>query len=301
MGSVAPESGSAKSGNVIAVLRYLMIGAVDIGGTKIAVGMVTESGQVLARKESPTDAASYTNGWATISGLLRETAQIASVEITGIGIGSTGPVDPFTGKFGEVDFLPGWRGQNPVEDLARMFRVQVALENDADAAALAEAGWGAGKNKSRLIFVTRGTGIGGGIVFDGRLYRGVDGAHPELGHQVIDPAGPLCSCGFRGCWESLAAGPAIVAWLNANAPAEYPHRNGLTAKRICELAWQDEPLARQAVEREGYYLGLGVANLINLFTPDVIVLSGSLMKSAPLFLDGIRKLICQGCRFVPIG
>src|SRR5260370_1246159 len=111
-----------------------MIGAVDIGGTKLAVGMVTESGQVLSRKESPTDAGRYGNGLATIAGLLRETAQIAGVEITGIGIGSTGPVDPFTGKFGEVDFLPGWRGQNPVEDLARMFRVQVALENDADAA-----------------------------------------------------------------------------------------------------------------------------------------------------------------------
>src|ERR1700675_533926 len=98
MGSIAPESGSAKSGNVIAVLRYLMIGAVDIGGTKIAVGMVTESGQVLSRKESSTDVGCYANGLATIVGLLRETAQIAGVEITGIGIGSTGPVDPFTGE-----------------------------------------------------------------------------------------------------------------------------------------------------------------------------------------------------------
>jgi glucokinase len=276
-----------------------MIGAVDIGGTKIAVGMVTESGQVLSRKESPTDAGRYANGLATIAGLLRETAQIAGVEITGIGIGSTGPVDPFTGKFGEVDFLPGWRGQNPAEDLAGMFHVQVALENDADAAAMAEAGWGAGKNKSRLIYVTVGTGIGGGIVFDGHLYRGVDGSHPELGHQVIDPSGPLCSCGFRGCWESLAAGPAMVAWHDAKAPAEYPHREHLTAKRICELAKKGDVLARQAVEREAFYLGLGVANLINLFTPDVIVLSGSVMKSAILFLDGIRKVICQGCRFVP--
>src|SRR5450759_775105 len=275
-----------------------MIGAVDIGGTKIAVGMVAESGQVLARKESPTDAASYANGLATIASLLRETAQIASVEITGIGIGSTGPVDPFTGRFGEVDFLPGWRGQNPVEDLARIFQVQVALENDADAAALAEAGWGAGQNRSRLIYVTVGTGIGGGIVIDGELYRGVDGAHPEVGHHVVDPAGPECSCGFRGCWESLAAGPAMVAWIESHAPAAYLHRPGITAKRICELAQEGDEVALQAVEHEAYYLGLGLANLINLFTPDAIVLSGSVMKSAPLFLDGIRKLICRGCRFV---
>jgi glucokinase len=276
-----------------------MIGAVDIGGTKIAVGMVNDSGRVLSRKEMPTDAASYANGLAAIAGMLRETAQTAGVEFTGIGIGSTGPVDPFSGKFGEVDFLPGWRGQNPGTDLAHMFKVRVALENDADAAALAEAGWGAGKNKSRLIYVTVGTGIGGGIVFDGRLYRGVDGAHPELGHQVIDPSGPLCSCGYRGCWESLAAGPAMVAWLEANAPAEYPHRKQLTAKRVCQLAQEDDTPARQAVEREAYYMGLGLANLINLFTPDVIVLSGSVMKSAALFLDGIRTVICRGCRFVP--
>src|SRR6202140_30656 len=291
MRSRTAPRGATKEGRVI--------GAVDIGGTKIGVGIVNESGQVMSRRESPTDAGSYANGLAMISGMLRETAQIASVEITGIGIGSTGPVDPFTGKFGEVDFLPGWRGQNPVEDLARIFHVPVALENDADAAALAEAGWGAGKNKSRLIYVTVGTGIGGGIVFDGHLYRGVDGSHPELGHQVIDPSGPLCSCGFRGCWESLAAGPAMVAWLEAKAPAEYPHREYLTAKRICELAKKGDVLARQAVEREAFYLGLGVANLINLFTPDVIVLSGSVMKSAILFLDGIRKGICRGCRFVP--
>src|SRR5260370_36158110 len=180
-----------------------------------------------------------------------------------------------------------------------MFKVQVVLENDADASALAEAGWGAGENKSRLIYVTVGTGIGGGIVFDGRLYRGVDGAHPDLGHQVIDPVGPLCSCGFRGCWESLAAGPAMVAWLDASAPSDYPHREHLTAKRICQLAWQDEPLARQAVEREAYYLGIGLANLINLFTPDVIVLSASFINSEHLFLDGIRELISRGCRFVP--
>jgi len=276
-----------------------MIGAVDIGGTKIAVGMVNDSGQVLSRKETPTDAESYANGLAAIASMLRETARTAGVEFTGIGIGSTGPVDPFSGKFGEVDFLPGWRGQNPGTDLAHMFKVRVALENDADAAALAEAGWGAGQNKSRLVYVTVGTGIGGGIVFDGRLYRGVDGSHPELGHQVIDPSGPLCSCGYRGCWESLAAGPAMVAWLEANAPAEYPHRKHLTAKRICQLAQEDDTLARQAVEREAYYMGLGLANLINLFAPNVIVLSGSVMRSAPLFLDGIRTVICRGCRFVP--
>jgi glucokinase len=276
-----------------------MIGAVDIGGTKIAVGMVNDSGEVLSRQETPTEAHNYPKGLAAIARMLRETAETAGVEITGIGIGSTGPVDPISGQFGEVDFLPGWRRQNPGQDLAGMFDVRAALENDADAAALAEAGWGAGKNKSRLIFVAVGTGIGGGIVFDGRLYRGVDGSHPELGHQVIDPSGPLCSCGYQGCWESLASGPAMVAWVDANAPADYPHRAHLTAKLICQLARDGDALARQAVKRETYYLGIGLANLINLFTPDAIVVGGSVMKSASLFLDGIRAVIWGGCRFVP--
>ena len=277
----------------------MTIAAVDIGGTKIAVGMVDENGRVLRKTEAPTDPDRYAEGMERIAVMLRETEKSAGVQISGIGIGSTGPVNPFTGEFGDVDFLPGWRRKSPVADLARIFNVPVALENDADAAALAEAGWGAGRNKSRLVYVTVGTGIGGGIVLDGQIYRGVEGAHPELGHHVVDPSGPVCTCGFRGCWESLAAGPAMVAWLEKQAPPDYPHRESLTAKRICQLAQQGDPLAAKAVEREAYYLGLGLANLINLFTPDAIVLSGSVMKSASLFFDGIRKVIRQGCRFVP--
>lgn len=276
-----------------------MIGAVDIGGTKIAVGIVDDSGKVLAKALAPTDPDDYSAGIEQIADMLRKTAASAGVKVSGIGIGSTGPVDPMRGEFGDVDFLPGWRGKSIVGDLARKFGVRVALENDADAAALAEAGWGAGRNRSRLICVTIGTGIGGGIVLDGKLYRGVDGAHPELSHQVIDPAGPQCTCGFRGCWESLATGPAMGAWVKAHAPRDYPDGDAPTAKRIFELARQGDALALQAVEHEAYYLALGLANLINLFAPDAIVLSGSVMKSADLFLDRVREVIRSGCRFVP--
>jgi glucokinase len=277
-----------------------VIGAIDIGGTKIAVGMVDDDGNVLSKLESPTDASlGYANGLERIAAMLRETAHAGAMKISGIGIGSTGPVNPFTGAFGDVDFLPHWRGKNLVEDLARIFDSRVVLENDADAGALAEAAWGAGRNKSRLIYVTIGTGIGGGIILDGELYRGVDAAHPELGHQVIDPSGPLCTCGFRGCWEALAAGPAIVAWLKSNMATDPRYGEVITAKGICQLAQHGDELALKAVEREAYYLGLGLANLVNLFTPDAIVLGGSVMKSAGLFLDGMRKVIRQGCRFVP--
>lgn len=277
-----------------------MIGAVDIGGTKIAVGMVDDAGRVLSKLESPTDAhRGYSNGLERIIGMLRDTARDSGVEISGIGIGSTGMVYPLSGAFGDVDFLPGWQGNNPVEDLARAFHVTAALENDADASALGEASWGAGKGKLRLIYVTVGTGIGGGIILDGQLYRGADMAHPEIGHHVVDPSGPLCSCGFRGCWESLATGPALATWLKMNAANDHCYPADLTAQQICQLAQEGNELARRAVERETYYLGLGLANLVNLFVPDVIVLGGSVMKSAALFLDGIRNVIGQGCRFVP--
>jgi glucokinase len=273
-----------------------MIGAVDIGGTKIAVGMVDDRGRVLSRMETPTDLHDYAAGIEQMTRMLRKAASEAAAEISGIGVGSTGPVDPILGEFGDVDFLPGWRGKRIVHDLAEIFKVSVALENDGDAAALAESAWGAGRNCSRLIYVTIGTGIGGGIILDGQLYRGVDGAHPEVGHQVIDPSGPECSCGFRGCWESLAAGPAMVAAYRSRNPAP---DDAITAKRICALALEGDSVALEAVEHEAFYLGLGLANLINLFAPDAIVLSGSLMKSAPLFLDRIRGVIRSGCRFVP--
>lgn len=277
-----------------------MIGAVDIGGTKIAVGMIDETGRVLSRLECPTDGeAGYGRALERMADMLSGSARIAGVKFTGIGIGSTGPVLPFTGEFGEVNFFPNWKGQNPVRDLEQLFHVPVAMENDADAAALGEAGWGAGKGKRQLIYVTVGTGIGAGIILDGKLYRGVDGAHPEIGHHLIDPSGPACACGFHGCWESLAAAPAMVRWLEKHAPAGYPHWGDLTAKRICELAREGDEVARKAVQEETYYLGLGLANLVTLFAPEAIVLGGSLMKSAVLFLDGIRKAIVRNCKLVP--
>jgi glucokinase len=274
-----------------------VIGAVDIGGTKIAVGMVDDGGHVLAKSESPTKGErGYSDGLARITNMLRDTAHTAGGEMCGIGIGSTGWVFPFTGEFGDVDFLPTWKGCNPVTDLSRAFGVSAALENDGDASALGEAAWGASRGKRRLIYVTVGTGIGGGIVLDGQLYRGVDRSHPEIGHHVIDASGPACTCGFRGCWEALATGPAMAAWYKSKAGTG-ADANGLGAKEIFERAREGDALAREAVERETYYLALGLANLIGLFVPEVIVLGGSVMKS--MRLEDLRKVIAQGCRFVP--
>ena len=275
------------------------IGAIDIGGTKIAVGMVDDAGRVLARRDTPTQTAGdWSRACGRIAEMLRQCARESAATIAGIGIGSTGPLDPLAGKFENLDTIPQWSGASPVADLACDFGVSVAIENDADAGALGEAAWGAGKNRTRFIYITVGTGIGGGMIFDGRLYRGVDGAHPEVAHQVLDTNGPPCSCGLSGCWEALASGPAMARWMESHP--EYKGGTGVTARHIYEHAAAGDPLAARAVERETFYLGIGLANLVNLFAPDSIALGGSVMKSAGAFLGDIRDVMQQGCRFVPL-
>lgn len=286
-------SGSVAPGNVVT-------GAVDIGGTKIAVGAIDASGRVLGRADTPTAAGEgFDAAMARIGELLNTVRASAGVELCGIGIGCTGPVDPLSGEIGQVEFLPGWQGANPVATLAGRFGVDVAMENDADAAVLGELQWGAGRGRRNLICVTIGTGIGGGIVLNGALYRGVGGAHPEIGHHVIDDSGPKCYCGARGCWEVLASGPAIAAHARASLPAGYPQRDQLTAAELCERARRGDALARGEVERAGRYLGIGIANLISLYTPDAIVLSGSVMDSADLFMPVIRAVVRNNCTQVP--
>lgn len=270
-----------------------MIGAVDIGGTKIAVGMLDRSGKILARREKPSGTdLTLSDGLALIHAMLRETAREAAEEgveaLEGIGVGCTGPVDALTGTLERIEFLPGWEGCPLTCELQNTFGVTAFLENDADAAALGELAWGAGKDAKRFIYVTVSTGIGAGVVLDGRIYRGVEGAHPEIGHHVIDPSGPLCFCGAHGCWESLASGPALAV------------RAGLSsALAVCQAAERGEASARAAVVQEARYLGLGFANLVTLFIPDVIALGGGVMHSRHLFMDKIIETIRENCGLVP--
>ncbi|HEX8817492.1 MAG TPA: ROK family protein [Terriglobales bacterium] len=277
-----------------------MIGGVDIGGTKIAVGVVDDHGHVLAKAECPTDVSrGFDHAMQRVQQLLAQCEQRAGGKMQGIGIGSAGPVDPISGFLGDVNNLPGWKGGNPVEVLSREFGVPAAMENDADAAALGELYWGAGKAKGSFLYVAVGTGIGVSVILDGKIYRGAKGFHPEIGHHILDPSGPACTCGVRGCWESLAAGPAITNWLREITPPNYDGRN-LTAREIFERAQDSDEWARRAVEREAYYLGLGLANLITIFAPESIVLGGSVMKSADLFLGQMKEVIAQKCRLVPV-
>lgn len=269
-------------------------GAIDIGGTKIAMGIVDAQGSILAQADTPTaPELGYQAGLERMSAMLRGLLIECGQSIAGIGIGSTGPIDPETGIYGDVGTLPGWQGSPLAADLERLFGVRVAVENDADAAALGEAAWGAGRGSRSLLYVTISTGIGVGIILDGRLYRGAGGAHPEIGHHVLDASGPACYCGAKGCWESLASGPAMEEWVNAQ------RGEALSAWRICELARQGDPLALQAVDRAAHYLGLGLANLVTMFCPQKIVLGGGMMQSADLLLAPALDVVKRICTQVP--
>jgi glucokinase len=267
-----------------------MIGGVDIGGTKFAVGMCDRSGHILARAECPNyPEAGPGTGLQNICKLVDSTARQAGEELEGIGIGCTGPVDPQAGILGEIEFLPGWQGLNLVEKLQTTFGVTSVMENDADAAALGEFVFGAGQGSTRFIYLTISTGIGCGMIFDGQLYRGLDGSHPEIGHHIIDPSGPVCSgCGARGCWESLASGPALAR------QAGYPD-----ARAACLAAEAGVPSAVAALKRTSHYLGLGIANLVTMFVPDFLALGGGVMQSRHLFWNTIENTIQENCRLVP--
>ena len=275
-----------------------IIGAVDIGGTKIAVGAATEDGRIISRVECPTHPSlGFEPAMDRTKSMLHEVAAHVGGDFVGIGVACPGPLDPLSGVIGEVGTLIGWQGANLIAALETEFNVQVSVENDADAAALAESKCGAGKGSSHLIYVTVSTGIGAGVILGGNLYRGVRAAHPEIGHQIIDASsGSRCYCKANGCWESLASGEALMTWMQEQDPVPVPR----TTEEICFLAEQGEPLAQRAMDREGHYLGLGLANLITVFAPDTIVLGGGVMKSSNLFLPRALNTIREMCTQVPV-
>jgi glucokinase len=273
-------------------------GAVDIGGTKIAVALISGGGSILAKTEFPTQPLSGPkHALARIQRALDGLRRDVRHELEGIGIGCTGPVDPITGIVGDVYLLPGWNGYPLCAALRQRCSVPVCLENDCDTAALAESRWGSGAGLERFLFVSMSTGIGAGLVLDGELYRGARGAHAEVGHMAIDPAGPLCYCGATGCWESLISGTALEVW--------YRDQQGLPeavpAAQLFALAQQGDPHATAAIDRFRRYLAIGLGNLITLFAPDRIALGGGVMQSGHVFLKEAGDDARARAKLIPPG
>ncbi|MGI8550577.1 MAG: ROK family protein [Dehalococcoidia bacterium] len=217
---------------------------------------------------------------------LRKAVRSANVtieDLNGLGVAAPGPVDWQTGHVLEPPNLPGW-GDVPLGSiLSEQLGLPVVLENDANAAALGEYVSGAGRGAKALIYITISTGIGGGLVFDGRLYRGVSGAAGEVGHMIIRPEGPLCGCGRHGCLEALSSGSAIgregaTALANGRAPLLRRQIDDsgqpVSALLVARAAGEGDEDAQQILHEAGVSLGIGLGNLVNLLNPDRIVIGG---------------------------
>ncbi|MEU4289627.1 ROK family glucokinase [Kribbella sp. NPDC026596] len=274
---------------------------IDVGGTKIAAGVVGPDGTIGARAVRDTPANSVDDTAAAICDAAAEL--IAAHEVEAVGIGAAGFV---SSDRSTVLFAPNlaWRDEPLGTRVAKVLKIPVVVENDANAAAWGEFAFGAAKDVEDMVCITVGTGIGGGVVNDGELLRGANGVAAELGHMRVVPGGHLCGCGARGCWEQYASGRALVREGRARAesgsllaaqmlsvcgitdPAE------LTGPMITQAAAAGDPCAVELLEDLGHWLGEGLASIATLFDPTMIVIGGGvsaakhlLMKSAQVAFE----------------
>ena len=296
--------GSARAGRLREHLRLgrkgLAIG-VDIGGTKVAAGVVDAEGRILreARRSTPGNDPRAVE--QVIVELVEELGR--GHRIWSVGIGAAGWMD-LDGA--TVLFSPhlAWRNEPLRDNLQRLLRRPVLLTNDADAAGWAEWRFGAGRGESRLVCITLGTGIGGAMVMDGRLERGRFGVAGEFGHQIIMPGGHRCECGNRGCWEQYASGNALGREARELASANSPVAQELlkavdgradliTGVIVTELAKAGNATARELLEDVGEWLGLGLANLAAALDPGTFVIGGGLCDAGELLVAPARKAFAR--------
>lgn len=269
---------------------------VDIGGTKVAAGVVDGHGAVLDRRVAQTPSSSPAAIEDTIASLVRELRKTYRVQTVGIGAAGWVDTDQST-----VRFSPhlAWREEKLRAQLERRIDLPLIVDNDANAAAWAEYRFGSGRRASVLACITLGTGIGGGLVLNGQLFRGSYGMAGEWGHMVVVPDGHRCECGNRGCWEQYASGNALVRDARELAGSGSPVVQGLvdavggteniTGAAITEAAVAGEPLARELLADIGRWMGVGVANLVAALDPELIVIGGGVSAAGDVLLTPIRE------------
>ncbi|MFW6114663.1 MAG: ROK family protein [Thermodesulfobacteriota bacterium] len=270
---------------------------IDLGGTKILTSVVNPGGKMISRDHSVTPAARGQE--AVIQAIMESTkraldqARITISDLTCIGIGAPGPSNPQTGILYSSPNLPGWRDVPLRDIISERLGLTAYLINDGSAAAVGEMHYGAAQGARHFIYLTISTGIGGGIVVNGEIYAGSIGTAGELGHMVIDDNGPLCNCGNTGCWEMLASGTALAAEAkrlvdSGSATAILDYGDGavenITAETVHKAALAGDELAKRLIARNAYYLGVGLANLINIFNPETIVIGGGLSNIGDMLL-----------------
>jgi len=281
---------------------------VDIGGTKVAVGIVDREGKIIAQGRQPmlangTAEAGFEAVAKAIDSMM--TSESGRV-IESIGICAPGPLDPKTGVVLNPPNVPCWRNFPLAEKINAKYNIPVKVDNDANAAALAETLWGAARGFRYVFYATIGTGIGTGIVFDGSIYHGKTGSAGEGGHVSIDYRGPLCRCGKRGCIEILAAGPAIGARARTKIAAE-PVRGkamlelaggsvtSVTSQQVREALESGDPLAREVLAETVHLLSIWLGNIIDLLDPDVMVIGGGVAGMLKPFFPGMQREIPGWC------
>ena len=273
--------------------------AVDLGGTKLLAGVLDDEGVVVKRTVRPTPLKSQEDLLAEVESSI---AEVLDDEIGAIGVGIPSTIDQRQGRAVASVNIP-LAGIDFRNHLARRFGLPAAIENDANAAALAEHRYGAGRGTSHMVMLTLGTGIGGGLILDGRLYRGALGAAGELGHITLELDGPPCqgTCPGRGHLEALASGTATDV-MAAELAAERPDGDlgralaageTVDARLAVDLAAVGPGDARDLLERVGFVLGNGIASLVNVFNPELVVIGGGFARAGDLLLEPARKVVAE--------
>ena len=274
--------------------------ALDIGGTKLAAGVVTEAGEaVAAGVEATSPTASPGEVVERLLGMAEEAIGRwgePRAGLAGVGVSFGGPVDFPRGRTVTCHHLPGWEGFPLREVVAEGTGLATVMDNDANAAALGEARFGAARGCAHVLYLTVSTGIGGGLVLDGRVHRGANSMAGEIGHTLVAPGGPACTCGRRGCLEAVAAGPAIArAAREALEAGEESRlsalpREGITAKEVAELAAVDA-LAARVMSQAGEHLGIAIAAAVNLVNPSIVVIGGGVSGAGEALFGPMREAV----------
>jgi glucokinase len=278
--------------------------AIDLGGTKMIAALVAHPLKMITRDYSLTLAGEGVEAvtgrvFSAIDRVL-SAQNIVPSQLHSIVVAAAGAIDAERGLVTSSPNLTGWRNV-PLRDMVKeRYKVNTILINDANAEALGEHQLGAGRGISNLILITVGTGIGGGIIINGRLYSGASGSAGEIGHTTIDMNGPRCSCGNIGCWEMFASGRAMareaqarVKWGEESILKEMVggEIGKITTEKIDEAARGGDPLALDVISKAATYLGIGMVNLVNAFNPEMIIVGGGVAKMGELLLEPARQVV----------
>jgi predicted NBD/HSP70 family sugar kinase len=262
---------------------------IDFGHSHVGVAVADIGHNVLAERRCDLDvshdARTALDAAARMVDEVLAEAQVERKSVIAAGIGIPGPVDRSTGTAGSPTILPGWIGVRIGDEMHDRLGVPVEIENDANLGALAELTWGAGRECSNFVYIKVATGIGAGLVINGKLLRGATGTAGEIGHTTLDESGALCYCGNRGCLETVASGPAIIK-LVGPLTGEVP-----TLARIVQLAVAGELRCHRAISDAGHEIGVAIASLCNLINPERVIVGGLLSRTGEVLLHPMRESI----------